>query len=190
MELEERSAPCPIKRPLQDLGPHSRKKQRLEPGSLIETETQTSTPSSETQSPAATKRWLRSLSRAERLLTKEPETQLSRLEALQVKSQAEGRGIDDEELFEHGELEQLMRSEQEVTILRKTNGWDETPHDLPQARQNALDGPQNSLHMKHDPTAVGQAPSCAGDVVEIEEWRPLSPTMHSTSFLPEEFDDW
>jgi len=166
--------------------PFSKKRPREEVGSPVGHGIQALL-SSEKRSSVETKQWLRSLSRAERRLVKDPGIRLSRLAALRVRCQAEGREVGDDELFERGELEALMRSEQEVEILRKANGW-EMSHDMSQTRQDAiLGGP----HVNGIPAAEERTTSCAGEVEEVvEEWRPLSPTMMSATFLPEDFDDW
>jgi hypothetical protein len=133
----------------------------------------------------STKRWLYSLTRVERALAKEVESAPSRLEGLLAVRQTDG-GIADDELFEEGELEGMIRSKQEIDVLRKVSGWEESLQGQPELRQRSE-------------TAAGHADSipseavrpCAEEGVEmIEDWRPLSPTMLSNSFLEEDFSDY
>jgi transcription factor IIIB subunit 2 len=172
----------PLKRSLEEPEKSFVKKQRVDLGCSGESEN--------SRSAADTKRWLQSLSKVERLLTKAPEPRLTRLEAIRAKCEGEGRDVTDEELFEHGELEGLMRSEQEVEILRKVRGWEGTSHDSSQTRQDALMD-MDDPHVKGALASKGTPAFGAGEEEEVvEEWRPLSPTSMSLSFFQEDFVDW
>jgi len=136
----------------------------------------------------STKRWLQSLARAEKLLARKAAPQISRLETLQSRCNAEGRDIEDSELFEKGELEELLRTEQEVDLLRRANNWDEKSHDASIVEASLS---ENVSHMSQNLHQEGiETPTSNEDEVLVESWRPLSPMMLSTSFLEEDFEGW
>lgn len=131
--------------------------------------------------------WLRSLSRAERLLESDSTPQQSRLELLQAKCRLEGRELYDDELFENGEMESLFRSEQEVALLRKANAWEDLPGELSEPDACTRRGAPHVNSWKD--SADYRQPHAGEDVEVVGEWRPLSPTLLSAGYLEEAFED-